>query len=300
MEEKDLLTSLENLERDLQSVNSAREQVESIVKAYDDVGAQFDDYVRNLETVSTNITTLVETIKNEHSAFSFSMNETAKAKFRELDDEIDRFRMAIEPLFAHSKSAVEGLQISTQGNLTKTISKLSAASKQIEKKFQETCDSIASQQTTSLETKLNQIVTDAESEFSQMSARNKTAMANAVSTLQSKSTTITTQFEDKCDTIQQGFTSSTDRTSSDFKKRVDDSIAKVESSVHILNKVLADFNALQQHIEETMANYAKPVIEKLDKLTSAQSDLQKQVNHNKVLAIVVIVLVIITIILRFI
>lgn len=131
-----------------------------------------------------------------------------------------------------------------------------------------------------------------------MSSRNKTATANVVSTLESKSTSITTQFGDKCDTIQQGFTSSTDRTSSDFRKKVDDSTAKVEGSVLLLKKVLGDFKGLQQHIEVTMADYQKPVLEKLNQISSTQSDIQKQINLNKVLTIVAIVLVVVTIIIR--
>lgn len=283
MEEKDLLSSLENLERDLQSVNSARKQVESTVKAYHEVGTKFNDYVSNLESVSKNISTLVETIKNERSVFSSSMDETTKAKFRELDDEIDRFKNAIEPLLSQYKATAESLQTSTQQSLTKAVRDLNTTSQQIGSKFKESCDSITRQQTSAIESKLNEIVNGAKSEFSQMSARNKTATANAVSTLESKSTSITTQFGDKCDTIQQGFTSSTDRTSSDFKKKVDDSTAKVEESVLLLNKVLGDFKGLQEHIEETMTNYQKPVLGKLDKITATQSDLQKQVNLNKVL-----------------
>lgn len=300
MEDKDLLSSLENLERDLQSVNSAREQVESTVKMYHEVGTKFNDYVSNLESVSANITTLVETIKNERSAFSSSMDETTKAKFRELDDEIDRFKNAIEPLFAQYRSALEELQTNSRDKLTRAITNLNTTSNQIEKKFKETCDSVATQQATSLEAKLNQIVSDAKNEFSQMSARNKTVTVNAVSTLESKSATITTKLGDECDSIQQGFSSSTGQTSSDFKKKVDDSTAKVEGSVLLLNKVLDDFKGLQQHIEETMADYQKPVLEKLDLITSTQTTLQKQVNLNKALAIVTIVLVIITIIIRFI
>lgn len=82
--------------------------------------------------------------------------------------------------------------------------------------------------------------------------------------------------------------------------KVDESTAKLEDSLHQLNKVLGDFNGLQQHIEETMTDYQKLVLEKLDQIVSAQSDLQKQVNLIKVLAIVAIILVIITIIIRFI
>lgn len=82
MEEKDLLSSLESLERDLQSVNSAREQVESTVKAYHEVGAKFNDYVSNLKAVSANIATLVETIKNERSAFSSYCAEKARLSKR--------------------------------------------------------------------------------------------------------------------------------------------------------------------------------------------------------------------------
>lgn len=300
MEEKDLLSSLESLERDLQSVNSAREQVESTVKAYHEVGAKFNDYVSNLEAVSANIATLVETIKNERSAFSSSMDETTKAKFRELDDEIDRFKNAIEPLLSQYKATAESLQTSAQQSLTKVVRDLNTTSQQIGSKFKDSCDSITRQQTSAIESKLTEIVNGAKSEFSQMSARNKTATANAVSTLESKSISITTQFGNKCDTIQQGFTSSTARTSSDFKKEVDESTAKVEGSVLLLKKVLGDFKGLQQHIEETMVNYQKPVIDELNKITATQNELQKQVYLNKILAIVAIVLIIITIAIRFI
>lgn len=298
MEEKDLLSSLESLERDLQSVNSAREQVESTVKAYHEVGAKFNDYVSNLKAVSANIATLVETIKNERSAFSSSMDETTKAKFRELDDEIDRFKNAIEPLLSQYKATAESLQTSAQQSLTKAVRDLNTTSQQIGTKFKESCDNFTKQQTSSIESKLIEIINGAKNEFSQMSSRNKTATANVVSTLESKSTSITTQFGDKCDTIQQGFTSSTDRTSSDFRKKVDDSTAKVEGSVLLLKKVLGDFKGLQQHIEVTMADYQKPVLEKLNQISSTQSDIQKQINLNKVLTIVAIVLVVVTIIIR--
>ena len=297
MEEKDLLSSLESLERDLQSVNSAREQVESTVKAYHEVGAKFNDYVSNLEAVSANIATLVETIKNERSAFSSSMDETTKAKFRELDDEIDRFKNAIVPLLSQYKATTESFQTSAQQSLTKAVRDLNTTSQQIGTKFKESCDNFTKQQTSSIESKLTEIINGAKNEFSQMSSRNKTATANAVSTLESKSTSITTEFGDKCDT-QLGFTSSTDRTSSDFRKKVDESTAKVEGSVLLLKKVLGDFKGLQQHIEETMANYQKPVLEKLNQISSTQSDIQKQINLDKVLTIVAIVLVVVTIIIR--
>lgn len=299
MEENDLLSSLESLERDLQSVNSAREQVESTVKAYHDVGAKFNDYVSNLEAVSANITTLVETIKNERSAFSSSMDETSKAKFRELDDEIGRFKNAIEPLLSQYKATAESLQTSAQQSLKKAVRDLNITSQQIGTKFIESCDNLTKQQTSSIESKLTEIVNGAKNEFSKMSARNKNATANAVSTLESKSISITAQFGDKCDTIQQGFSSSTDRTSSDFKKEVDESTAKIGDSVLQLIKVLDDFKGFQQHIEVTMADYQKPVIEKLNQISSAQSDIQKQINLNKVLTIVVIVLVVVTIIIIF-
>lgn len=201
MEEKDLLSSLENLERDLQSVNSAREQVESTVKAYHEVGTKFNDYVSNLESVSKNISTLVETIKNERSAFSSSMDETTKAKFRELDDEIDRFKNAIEPLLSQYKATAESLQTSTQQSLTKAIRDLNTTSQQIDSKFKESCDSITRQQTSAIESKLTEIINGAKSEFSQMSARNKTATSNAISSLQSKSASITSSLGKKCDSI---------------------------------------------------------------------------------------------------
>lgn len=106
MEEEDLLIALDNIEKTLNSVNSAREQVENTVNTYKNVGAKFTAYTNNLKTVSDSISSLIEIIKKDRAAFAVDIDKSTNDKIKRLDNEIIKFKNAVSPLLEEYKKAM--------------------------------------------------------------------------------------------------------------------------------------------------------------------------------------------------
>ena len=240
MEEKDLLNTLENLERDLQSVNSARQQVEEMKNAYNAIGIQLNNYVNSLAAVSDNINQMVNVIKNERSTLNTTLEASTKTRFKELNDEIVNFKKQVEAITKNATNAIKKLD--------------------------------------------NQ---------------HKEATENTLSTLQSQSSTITDRLNDSCEGIQQNFDATTTQTSQNLDNKVSEMITALEQAKTELHNVLNQFHDLQQHIEKTMQNYRKPILEKIGDVRSQldvihqEQDFQKKFSYFVLLILLIIILILI-------
>lgn len=67
MKQEDLLHKLQELEKSLQSVNSAAGEVEKTVKAYADLGIKINSYTNELENINKQINQLCDAVNSNYS-----------------------------------------------------------------------------------------------------------------------------------------------------------------------------------------------------------------------------------------
>lgn len=88
MNTEDILISLSKLEESLKELDSAKELVEKTVASYNNAGIKIEAYTATLDSVSQNVTALIEIIKGNNAVFTNEANQ-------QLQDVVNSFSKSV-------------------------------------------------------------------------------------------------------------------------------------------------------------------------------------------------------------
>lgn len=120
MEEKDFLSSLQNLKNSLLQLNSAREYVEKTIGSYDAVGMKIKNYADSLDAVSQNIKELSETIGSNHTLLADATNQELQSVLRSFSQSIKKESLVIGKTLDDFKTKTNELGDSFAKTINKT------------------------------------------------------------------------------------------------------------------------------------------------------------------------------------
>lgn len=285
METKDILTSLAELETNLQAIKSAKQQVEDTISSCQEISKTAGAYSAALEGISTNLEGVLDRLK-------------------ERKDSIDTEATAIVQEFRKQCGAVIGAQSDVAKGISETFEKDCSAIIEVAKiefkKQTDNLDSTLSAKSLALTTSisnLNAEITKLESLYNLI----KTTL-EGIDTL-------------KNDVNQLGTMLSNSQTKQDedlsaIKQQIDDFLKEVKSQIQSVSlefinsqggqdKALSALSKAISGVDKKVNNIDTKNKESAIKLNSELSCIKSELKHNKLLNIVVIVGIIVSIILQF-
>lgn len=122
MDTQDILKSLANLERNLQGIESAKQQVEKTVAAYDSTRLQLSKLSQDLSGISSELHTIVTTIRDNQQELDASISEKIEMVFANINNEASRLSETATDISKSFNSSCEKTVKTVRTKIDETIS----------------------------------------------------------------------------------------------------------------------------------------------------------------------------------
>lgn len=252
MDTQDILKSLSNLEQSLQGVESARQQVEKTVAAYDGAKLQIVNLTQEFAGISKEFNTIVSTIKNNQQVFETTLSEKVKMVFASINDKIivmgDEL-MSINNTFA---SNCKETAISVKDNITEA---LQLFTEKVQVEISGITNALSDFQT---------LISVVENEF-------KTDTSNTVSAIKSSLYSTTDEFRDKLNTHLkafsdlkgdlQGVVNLQKQYNLEVFAKIEAETKSIKSSISDLDKKINNLNSTSESNHKELIDFLSAIIQ---------------------------------------
>lgn len=237
MDTPDILKSLSNLEQSLQGVESARQQVEKTVAAYEGARLQITNLIQEFVRISKELNTVVFTIRNNQQVLEGAISEKVESVFNNINTRVTVIGGELDSINNTFASNCSKTATSVKDNVSEAL-------KSFDEKVQNTLGDI-----TKTLFEFKGLVSAIESEF-------KTNTNNSVTSVDSTLKSITEDFQDKLNIQLKDF--------ADLKKEIEgivnlqkrftsDVFAKIETETKSIKENISELdnqiNKLTTHSE---------------------------------------------------
>lgn len=142
MDTNELLIAISGLEKNLEDIDSAKEQVVKTIEAYKNIHKQVASYTKSLDSVSQNISSMINAVKSNRQILGSELDKELKGKFKEMEGKLSDMKA-----IAHSSSEKFAIQYEQatskiQNTLNKTNESFHCSISDIQTDFKTTANNI--------------------------------------------------------------------------------------------------------------------------------------------------------------
>lgn len=231
MDTQDILKSLANLEQNLQGIESAKQQVEKTVAAYDSTRLQLSKLSQDFSGISSELRTIVTIIRDNQQELNASITEKIEQAFANIDDEASRLNEIATKI---SKSFDSSCEKTVKTVRTKIDETISVFNEDVQQNLSEITSAISG---------FKSLITSIEGEF-------KSNSSLAITNLQKSLDTAVNGFVNRIDGCIKDFSIVEDELRSivnQQKKLNEDIYSKIKSDADVIKTSIVK---LDKHIKE--------------------------------------------------
>lgn len=229
MDAQDILKSLSNLEESLKNIDSARQQVQNTVNAYENARAQLNKLTQEFTSISTDLSNIVETITNNQETLSSTLSDRIEGVFTVFNEKI---------------KLLEG------------------ATSTIQSTFETTCQESSKSFKDNVDSSINKIGSEVDSaivKFNEKATLEIAGIAAALKTFKDAAIEMQTNFQSAISTATSTQKTNHESIASDFQKSIDLHLASFNNLQKGLQNLLEDYKKLMSSISIKIENEANSI-----------------------------------------
>lgn len=239
MDAQDILKSLSNLEESLKNINSARQQVQDTVNAYENARTQLIKLTQEFTSISTDLNVIITTVKDNQETLSSTLSDQIGSVFRTFNEKIILLESATTTIQSTFETSCQESSKAFIGSIDSSANKLGTA------------------------------VDAAIGKFNEKATLEIAGIATALKTFKDAADEMQTDFQSAISTATTTQKTNHETIASDFQKSIDQHLASFNELYKGLGDLLNDYKQLMSSIITNIENESNSIKSSITGVTNS-------------------------------
>lgn len=249
MNSQEILKSLSNLEQKLQSIETARQQVERTVNAYDGARTQLVKLTQDMSSVSQEMNKVISLISSNQEALSGELSKKTDGLFKDIHAQIEKLNKEATTIKQNFSSACEV-----------AINNFVKANTANQEKYSKDILELTTKVNTNAESKINKVtatLSSFQTSINELQKRLETAVATSIEEQKNTNKSIASDFKksvEKYTTTMSQIKSDMDGILAQYKEVIEQFNLKLDSALKDTNKQIKGLTSKVESMKENENN----------------------------------------------